>query len=73
MKFTENKQIVDIKIDEHRNILYSVCTSIDVDTNGETIIEVFDLGILSNKFNKIATIKQHQVVEMMLEFWQKDK
>jgi len=56
-KYTENKNITDIKIDEVRNILYSVSISVEEDTQGEIIIEVFDLGVLSNKFTKITTIR----------------
>jgi hypothetical protein len=56
-KYTENKTITDIKIDEVRNVLYSISMSTEEDTEGESIIEVFDLGVLSNKFTKIATIK----------------
>lgn len=56
-KYTENKTITDLKIDQVRNVLYSVAMSTEEDTEGETVIEVFDLGVLSNKFTKIATIK----------------
>lgn len=31
--------------------------SLEEDTDGEIIIEVFDLGVLSNKFTKITTIR----------------
>jgi hypothetical protein len=57
LKFAENKSLTDIKIDEHRNVLYSVCSSLDQNTINETIIEVFDLGLLGNKFNKLTTIR----------------
>lgn len=57
LKFTENKSVIDFKLDPERNILYSVCTSTDEDTLGETIIDVFDLGVLSNKFVKLTSIK----------------
>jgi len=40
-----------------RNILYSVSISVEEETQGEIIIEVFDLGVLSNKFTKITTIR----------------
>jgi hypothetical protein len=46
--------------------------SLETEYLDQTVIEVFDLGLLSNSFEKIVTIKQHQVVKMMLEFWQKD-
>jgi hypothetical protein len=71
-KLTENKSIVDIKIDEQRNILYSQCTSLDETTLYQTLVEVFDLGKLSNEFKKIATIRQYEVVERMFEFWGRD-
>ena len=57
LKFTQNKSIVDIKIDEQRNVLYSQCTSLEPSTNDQTFIDVFDLGILSNQFRKITTIR----------------
>lgn len=57
LKFTETKTLSDIKIDEQRNILYSISMSLDKDTLNETIIEVFDLGVLSNKFYKVTTLR----------------
>lgn len=57
LKFADNKTITDLKIDEERNVLYSICTSIDEDSLGETVIEVFDLGVLANKFNKLTTLR----------------
>jgi hypothetical protein len=56
-KYTENKNITDIKIDEVRNVLYSVSMSVEEETEDEIIIEVFDLGVLSNKFTKVTTIR----------------
>lgn len=48
LKFTNLKSIIDIKIDEPRNILYSISISQDSEPFFETIIEVFDLGLLAN-------------------------
>lgn len=69
-KYTENKNITDIKIDEVRNVLYSVSMSVEEETEDEIIIEVFDLGVLSNKFTKVTTIRQVDIVQQMLEFKQ---
>ncbi len=55
-KISDRKSITDIKIDEHRNILYSISMSLEDQNSNQTIIEVFDLGILANKFVKISTI-----------------
>jgi hypothetical protein len=55
LKFTQKKSIIDIKIDEHRNVLYSLSLSTDEESLNDSIIEVFDLGILGNKFSKLTT------------------
>jgi hypothetical protein len=55
-KINDRKSVTEIKIDEHRNILYSISMSLEDNNANQTIIEVFDLGILSNKFVKITTI-----------------
>jgi hypothetical protein len=46
--------------------------SVEEDTKDEIIIEVFDLGVLSNKFSKITTIRQVDIVKQMLEFKQQE-
>lgn len=68
LKYNETKQITDLKVDEERNVLYSICNSTDADTLDQTVIEVFDLGVCSDKFSKIVTIKQGQVAYQLVEF-----
>ena len=46
--------------------------SVEEDTKDEIIIEVFDLGVLSNKFSKITTIRQVDIVKQMLELKQQE-
>ena len=60
LKFKEEKNTYDIKIDEHRNILYSVSSLREQPS--EIVIDVFDLGSLGNKFEKLATLKQSQIL-----------
>ena len=50
LKFNHRKNLIDIQIDEYKNILYGISISVEVESINETIIDVFDLGILGNKF-----------------------
>ena len=68
LRFNEKKQIVDIKIDEQRHVLYSLSTSLANDTEGHGVIEVFDLGVLANKFKLVTTIRQYELVKRLHAF-----
>ena len=73
LRLTERKQIVDLILDETRNILYSHAFSDEHDTLGQGVIEVFDLGIQANQFQRVCTIRQYQLVKAILDFWREDK
>ena len=63
MRYT--KEVVDIKIDEQRNIMY--CLGIQQGgyasgANGQSVIEVFSLGRLGNEFTQLCSIGLWKIV-----------
>ncbi|CDW87945.1 UNKNOWN [Stylonychia lemnae] len=62
------KKIVDIKFDDSRNYLYSMAVSLDRETQGQAEIDVYDLGVFGNQFNKVVSIKQYEILEAFISY-----
>jgi hypothetical protein len=62
------KQVRQLTIDEQRNVLYSLAVVTEGFETGQSIIEVFDLGVLGDKFDLIQTIKQADIEKKLSDF-----
>ena len=50
LKMRYDKEVVSLKIDEQRNIMYCLGNQISGYAQGQSVIEVFYLGRLGNEF-----------------------
>ncbi len=66
--FEKSKSIFDLKVDESRNYLYALVVTTDSKKKEESLIEVYDLGIVGTKFKKIMTINHDSFIKKALEF-----
>ena len=68
--FQERKQVLDIQIDEQRNVMYVLSNFIKESRAGDQIlrqslIDIYDLGTCGNQFLKIICIRQHQIFKAL--------
>jgi len=64
--FQERKQVLDIQIDEQRNVMYVLSNFIKESRVGgqilrQSLIDIQDLGTCGNQFLKIYCIRQTQI------------
>ena len=67
LKMRYNKEVIELKIDEQRNILYCHGIVMGGWANGQSVIEVFSLGRLGDEFHQLATIHLWQIVNKLFE------
>ena len=63
--FNQKKMVQSIKFDEQRNIMYVLQQQLK---NGQSIIEVYDLGSIGDQFAKVATITQKSFVRHLIDY-----
>ena len=64
MTSSRQKEILQLKVDQQRNLLYALSET-NVRGHTHSIIEIFDLGFFGNEFKHLTTIEMGELAEQI--------